>query len=93
MNSFERMVYGLMAVPRLPVIIYFSLSGIAVGLFSIFKPASCIEIQKRFYARINWRMEPISMEKELTHTRILGWFLTALSLAALCLVICKPDLL
>lgn len=93
MSAFERLVFGLMAVPRLPVILLLSFSGIAVGLFSALHPASCIELQKRFYERINWRMEPISMEKEIRNTRLLGWFSIIVCLAALILVILKPDLL
>ncbi len=46
-----------------------------VGLFIFFKPALTIEIQKRFYALINWRIEPISMPKELRNTKIMGIFL------------------
>ncbi len=93
MSAFERLVYWLMTVPRLPIILILSLSGIVCGLFSVLRPASCIEIQKRFYAHINWRIEPISMEKEIRNTRILGWFLVMVSLATLGLVILKPNLL
>jgi len=42
-----------------------------------------IEIQKRFYARINWRIEPISMQKELRNTKIMGIFLFALAVVTL----------
>lgn len=93
MSPIERLIFGLMAVPRLPVIILFSFSGITVGLYPALHPASCIEMQKRFYARINWRMEPISLEKEIRNTRILGWLLIAFSLACLCLIVLKPTLL
>ncbi|MFH0826722.1 MAG: hypothetical protein V1923_02365 [Candidatus Omnitrophota bacterium] len=93
MSVFERLVLALMVVPRLPVILLLCFSGIAVGLFSALHPASCIELQKRFYQRINWRMEPISMEKEIRNTRLLGWFSVIVSLGFLILVILKPDLL
>ncbi|KPK97447.1 MAG: hypothetical protein AMJ95_08990 [Omnitrophica WOR_2 bacterium SM23_72] len=93
MSAFERLVFGLMAVPRLPVILLLCLLGICVGLFLALRPASCIELQKRFYERINWRMEPISLEKEIRYTRLLGWFSITLFLAFLILVFLKPDLL
>jgi hypothetical protein len=38
----------------------------------IIKPEFDIEIQRRFYARINWRIEPVSLEKELRNTRLMG---------------------
>ena len=45
---------------------------LSIGIFLVSRPAMAIELQRRFYARINWRMEPISMEKELRNTRIMG---------------------
>jgi hypothetical protein len=47
------------------------------------RPELAIEIQKRFYAKINWRIEPVSMPKEIRNTRIMGWFLAALLSLAL----------
>ena len=93
MCGFERLVYGSMAVLPLSLIVFFSLSGICVGLFCIFRPALTIELQKRFYGRINWRMEPISMEKELRNPRLMGWFLILVSLAMLFLITRQPCLL
>ena len=37
-------------------------TGIALGLFLFSKPFSAIEMQRKFYEKINWRIEPISME-------------------------------
>ncbi|KPK98906.1 MAG: hypothetical protein AMJ95_02205 [Omnitrophica WOR_2 bacterium SM23_72] len=93
MSAFERLVFALTVVPRLPVILILCFSGICVGLFLAFRPASCIEIQKRFYERINWRMEPISMEKEIRNTRLLGWFSITVSLATLLFIFLKPSLI
>jgi hypothetical protein len=90
MSHFESLVYWLMTLPLLPVIVLLSLLGVVVGLFFVFKPATCIEMQKRFYARINWRMEPISLEKEIRNTRVMGWLLMVLSFTTLLLVIMKP---
>lgn len=47
----------------------------SIGLFLAIKPALAIEAQRRFYLMINWRVEPVSMQKELRNTRIIGIFL------------------
>ena len=72
MEFAEACVAWLSGVPPLPFITVISVIGVAVGVMLIAKPAAAIEIQKRFYARINWRMEPISMPKELRNTRLMG---------------------
>lgn len=54
--------------------------GIASGLFIFFRPALIIELQIKFYERINWRMEPISMPKELKNTKAMGLCLVLASL-------------
>jgi len=57
-----------------------------IGLFFLFRPAELIEIQRRFYARINWKIEPISMSKEIRNTRLMGAFIIILALVALVFV-------
>jgi hypothetical protein len=69
--------------------ILFSIFGIAVGLFVFFKPRLTIEIQRRFYEKINWRIEPISMQKEIRNTKIMGILLFALTIIILILVFIK----
>ena len=59
--------------------------GITIGLFVFFKPELTIEIQRKFYERINWRIEPITMQKEIRNTRIMGVFLIAVAIA---MIIC-----
>ncbi len=49
--------------------------GLALGFLLFFKPAFAIEIQRRFFLAINWRLEPVSMERELRMTRYMGIFL------------------
>jgi len=44
-----------------------------------------MEIQKKFYEKINWRIEPISMQKEIRNTKIMGAFL---AVAAIATIIC-----
>lgn len=54
--------------------------------FLIIKPGLAIEIQRRFYAQINWKIEPISLPKELRNTKIMGWFLLILWVIATALL-------
>ena len=54
------------------LLILFCCVSCAVGLFLSVKPELAIEIQKQFYAFINWRIEPISFVKELRNTRVMG---------------------
>jgi hypothetical protein len=56
------------------------MSSSALGLWLVRKPSSAIRMQKDFYARINWKIEPISMAKEIRNTRIMGLLLAALAL-------------
>lgn len=63
----------------------FSLLGIGVGLFLFMNPSSAIEIQRKFYEMINWRIEPISMEKEIRSTKFMGLFVAIIaSLIMMC---------
>jgi hypothetical protein len=48
-----------------------------LGLFLMYAPARAIDIQKKFYSLINWRIEPIDMRKEIRNTRIMGSILIA----------------
>jgi len=64
----------------LPVLISIAIVSIAVGIFIFFKPALAIEIQRRFYEKINWRIEPISWPKEIRNTKIMGVFLIVAAL-------------
>ncbi|MDP2927580.1 MAG: hypothetical protein Q8N80_02115 [Candidatus Omnitrophota bacterium] len=64
-----------------PILI--SVVGIIIGLFIFFKPELTIEIQKKFYERINWRIEPVSMQKEIRNTKIMGMFLVVVAAVAI----------
>ena len=64
-------------------VLLFSFPGIAVGIFLVLKPGAGIEIQRRFYEKINWRLEPISMPKELRNTKAMGLLLAFVSLLAM----------
>ena len=65
------------------IAIFISAISILIGLFIFLNPPLAIEIQKKFYAKINWRIEPISMPKELRNTKIMGLFLIILGLLAM----------
>jgi hypothetical protein len=60
-----------------PISILVYLLGVSIGLAMFFRPSAFIEFQRRFYAKINWRMEPISMAKEIRNTRLMGLLLFA----------------
>jgi len=66
----KQLVVWIINTPLTPILI--SVIGIIVGLFVFFRPELTIEIQKKFYERINWRIEPISMQKEIRNTKIMG---------------------
>ena len=54
-----------------------------IGFFIFSRPASAIQIQKKFYQKINWRIEPISIPKEIRNTKIMGAFLLAMAVLVL----------
>ena len=65
-------------------------SSLVIGLWMFLKPALAIEMQRRFYEKINWRITPISMQKELRNTRIMGLFLVCFALMTTVYIIVKP---
>ena len=77
-------------LPFPAIIIGFASFSFFIGIFLIFKPGLAIEIQRRFYAKINWKFEPISMLKEVRNTRIMGLILVAAALAAVVFLILAP---
>ena len=86
----ELMIAWLAGIPMSPILILFSIIGLAVGAFMVINPALSIEIQRRFYCRINWKIEPISLPKEIRNTRAMGWFLIILSVTTLFFSLTKP---
>ena len=71
------------------VLLVVPLIGMPIGLIIFFKPAFCIELQKKFYALINWRIEPINMKKEIRNTRIMGLCILVASLTAIMYILFK----
>ena len=68
-------------IPLIPILI--SLVSIIIGLFVFFKPGLTIEIQRRFYEKLNWRIEPISMPKEIRNTKIMGILLISVAIVTI----------
>lgn len=58
-----------------PISILVYLFAIVVGLAMFLAPGAIIEFQRKFYEKINWRVEPISMPKEIRNTKLMGLFL------------------
>ncbi|MDP2653437.1 MAG: hypothetical protein Q8Q08_05330 [Candidatus Omnitrophota bacterium] len=62
--------------------ILIAVPALLLGIFIFSRPLQVFAIQKRFYELINWRIEPISMEKEIRNTRLMGLFLVVFVIAA-----------
>jgi hypothetical protein len=60
-----------------------------LGMFLFFRSAKAIELQRRFYLLINWRIEPVSMEKELRVTRYMGIILIVMAMVVIINVLFK----
>jgi len=56
-------------------VVIISVVSLGVGSFIYLKPRWTIDLQKNFYEKINWRIEPISLVKEIRNTKIMGLFL------------------
>lgn len=69
-----------------PFCIQLTIVAIAIvfGALVAWKPKKTIDIQTALYRPFNWKLEPISMEKEIKNTRIMG--LTVLILGTLSLI-------
>jgi len=65
------------------------LISLSVGIFVYLNPSKVIDIQKKFYILINWRIEPISMPKEILSTRIMGATLVFLAVSAIIYILFK----
>ena len=89
----ELIIAKLAGIPVTPILVLFSLMGLMAGAFMAINPTLSIEIQRRFYSHINWKIEPISLSKEIRNTRIMGWFLIILSVTTLFFIFAKPTFL
>lgn len=60
--------------------------AVILGGLVAWKPKKVIEIQMALYRFINWKMEPVSMEKEIRNTRIMGVVLLIVALDAFVMI-------
>ncbi|MDD3274997.1 MAG: hypothetical protein PHQ84_04455 [Candidatus Omnitrophica bacterium] len=65
-----------------PISMVLIIVGIVVGLLVFFYPVSVMRMQVKFYEMINWRIEPISLQKEFKRTKYSGLYLVVLCLFA-----------
>ncbi len=92
LDLMERSIAWLAGIPLLLILAFLSFISLLIGLFLINKPSLAIEMQQKFYAGINWKMEPISMKKEIRNTRFMGWLLITLFIATLLLLLFQKSI-
>jgi hypothetical protein len=68
----EYVVNWFSVIPVRPVIAVISLIGLIIGALLIFNPLMSIEIQRIIYAKMNWKIEPISLPKKIRSLRLMG---------------------
>jgi multisubunit Na+/H+ antiporter MnhB subunit len=62
---------------------------LSFGILCVRRPERAIEMQKKFYEKINWRLEPIVVKRELKNTRIMGIFMVVAGALTLLLIILR----
>ena len=60
-----------------------SVLAILFGALISWKPRKTIDIQSALYRPFNWKLEPISMEKEIRNTRIMGFVLIVIGIISI----------
>ena len=60
--------------------------GLGIGVFSTFWPERSMGLYEWIMERYNWKVTPIDLPREVRNTRLLGFVLTALSLAIFVIV-------
>jgi len=63
--------------------------AIVFGGLIAWKPKKVIDIQIALYRPFNWKIEPISMEKEIRNTRIMGLAVLVLGILSLGYILLK----
>ena len=61
--------------------------AIVFGGLVAWKPKKVIETQIALYRPFNWKIEPISMEKEIRNTRIMGLVVLVLGILSLACIL------
>ena len=72
MSDAQLMREWITKFPFCLIVILPYLLSLVISYLFIFKPSFAIELQRKFYEKINWKIEPISLEKEIRNTRIMG---------------------
>ena len=67
----------------------FGFLGLGLGVLSAVWPKRSIGLYQWIMERYNWRVVPIDEPREVRNTRILGFILTALSVAILAIAFIK----
>ena len=57
------------------IFVIIALLAFLMGIYVYSQPLKIIDIQRRFYLLINWKIEPVSMQKEIRNTKAMGLFL------------------
>ena len=55
---------------------------LALGSWYRRQPKKVIEAQQEFYRMFNWKLEPVSMKKEIQNTRFMGIVLLVLAVVS-----------
>lgn len=63
--------------------------AILLGIWLLWQPKRTIKMQVAFYRLINWKVEPISMAKEIRNTRIMGVAILIFAIISLLYVIVR----
>ena len=54
------------------LIVSISFCGLLLGGTIFLWPLHVIKFQQKFYEKINWKIEPISLSKEIRNTKVMG---------------------
>ena len=74
------LVSGCCLLPRI-IFLSVGMLGLALGVLSAARPDRSIALYQWIMERINWKVVPIDMPREVRNTRIEGFALMALGLA------------
>ncbi len=69
------------------VIALIAIGSVLVGAYIIRSPRKAIEKQIDLYHAINWKMEPLSWDREIRNTTVMGWTALLSGIAAFVLVV------
>ena len=67
-----------------PFCIQLTVSTVAIlfGALIAWNPKKTIDVQTALYRPFNWKLEPISMEKEIRNTRLMGLTLVIIGIVS-----------